>query len=67
MLAALGEPIALDFDGVARTDVLAGDAEVSVLDPTDIPRPRTREEADDRGEARDEVVEDRLEDLGYLE
>jgi predicted AlkP superfamily phosphohydrolase/phosphomutase len=67
VLAALGKPVAPDFDGVARTDVLAADPEVSVLDYVDIPQPRLRDEADNRGAARDEVVEDRLEDLGYLE
>jgi arylsulfatase A-like enzyme len=66
-MAALGVPLSPEFDGEVRRDAFAGDVAASYLDPADVPEPRTR--TDDRTDqsARDEAVEDRLEDLGYLE
>jgi predicted AlkP superfamily phosphohydrolase/phosphomutase len=66
-MAALGLPLSPEFDGEVRHDVFADDVAVSYLDPAAVPAPRIR--TDDRTDqsARDEAVEDRLEDLGYLE
>ena len=67
-LAALGEPLSPEFDGEARLDVLADPAEPTVLAPDEVPEPRLRagESASTTAE-RDEAVEGRLADLGYLE
>jgi arylsulfatase A-like enzyme len=67
LLAALGEPISPDFDGAVRTDLLAADtSEPRLLSPDEIPPALTR--ADDVGDAdREDEVEQRLADLGYME
>lgn len=65
VLAALGEPLSPDFDGEVRGDALATDADVAVLDPADVPEPRTRDAG--RDDERETVVEGRLADLGYIE
>ena len=67
VLHALGEPLLRNFDGVVRDDVLATSADIEYRDPARIPVPRTeRSEAVEQNE-RDEAVEGRLQDLGYLE
>jgi len=66
VMAALGVPLSPEFDGDVREDVLADGVEVSYLDPEDVPAPRTRDVEVADQDARDDAVEDRLEDLGYL-
>jgi predicted AlkP superfamily phosphohydrolase/phosphomutase len=66
VMAALGEPLSPAFDGEARVDVFADPVEPTTMDPDEIPTPRTRED-DLGGENRDDTVEKRLEDLGYIE
>jgi predicted AlkP superfamily phosphohydrolase/phosphomutase len=63
ILYALGEPLAPDFDGDPRTDMLRSDAEPRVLDSTDVPDPKTRNDDRDRGG----VAREQLQNLGYLE
>lgn len=67
VMAALGVPLSPEFDGEARRDVLADGVEVTYRDPEDVPEPRTRDDSERDQSARDDAVEDRLEDLGYLE
>lgn len=67
VLHLLDRPIPADFDGDVRTEILTTDREVRTVDPSTVPGPRLRghdvaEQAD-----RDEAVEERLADLGYLE
>jgi hypothetical protein len=69
VMAALGEPLSPEFDGDARTDVLAdvGADDPTVMHPEDVPAPLTRSDVDDDQDERDAVVEERLADLGYIE
>jgi predicted AlkP superfamily phosphohydrolase/phosphomutase len=67
VMAALGESLSPEFDGEARTDVLAGDPSVTFLDPDAVPRPRTRDDESAARADREEAVAERLADLGYLE
>jgi predicted AlkP superfamily phosphohydrolase/phosphomutase len=67
VMAALGVALSPEFDGEVRHEVFADEVSVTRLDPGDVPEPRTRTDARTDQSARDEAVEDRLEDLGYLE
>lgn len=66
VMAALGVPLSPEFDGEVRDDVLVDGVEVSYLDSGDVPSPLTRDDMEADQDARDDAVEDRLEDLGYL-
>ena len=67
LLTALGESISPDFDGEVRTDLLAdGTPDPAVMSRDEIPPALTRE--DDVGDDdREDEVEQRLADLGYME
>lgn len=65
VMAGLGVPLSPEFDGGVIETAVAGECSVEYLDPDAIPHPQTRTESDQ--EARDKVVQERLEDLGYLE
>ncbi|MFB6129210.1 MAG: alkaline phosphatase family protein [Salinigranum sp.] len=67
VMAALGESLSPDFDGEARTDVLAGQVEPTVRPAADVPEVRIRTVDEGSAAEREEVVEERLADLGYLE
>lgn len=67
LMAGLGEPLSPDFDGEARTDILADHPPVTRLDASEIPEARVRRETGAERETRQEVVENRLADLGYME
>jgi hypothetical protein len=67
MLAALGEPLSPEFDGRVLESAFADPPAVSTMAPSEVPEPRVRGASDDDQAARDDAVEDRLEDLGYLE
>ncbi|MFB6137287.1 MAG: alkaline phosphatase family protein [Halobacteriaceae archaeon] len=67
VMAALGEPLSPAFDGEARTDLLGDHPPVTVRDAADVPEPRVvGESAADRTD-REDTVEARLADLGYME
>jgi predicted AlkP superfamily phosphohydrolase/phosphomutase len=66
VMAALGDPLSPEFDGIVREETLANPGDLTYLDAGDVPAALTRE--DDLGsENRDEAVQERLADLGYLE
>lgn len=67
LLAALGEPLSPTFDGDVRTDVLATDEPPATLSAAAVPEPRTERETESARDERESTVEDRLEDLGYIE
>lgn len=68
VLQALERPLLPDFDGEVRSDVLARTTpEVTFLEDDSIPAPRLREESGEAASQREEVVEERLQDLGYME
>lgn len=67
VLHALGEPVLPDFDGKVQTDILAGNRDIIRMDPTAVPQPKIRGISESEQVERDEVVEARLADLGYLE
>jgi predicted AlkP superfamily phosphohydrolase/phosphomutase len=67
VMAALGEPLSPEFDGKARTDILADAPSVTRLDASAIPAVRVEGETDQQREEREDVVEERLADLGYME
>jgi predicted AlkP superfamily phosphohydrolase/phosphomutase len=67
IMAALGDPLSPEFDGDIIADAFDDPPAVSYLSPDEIPAPRLRREAAGEQDARDEAVESRLEDLGYLE
>jgi len=66
VMHALGEPLSPTFDGEPRLDVLTTDRDPAVLDRDGVPTPRRRGEQTAQSE-RDAAVEERLEDLGYIE
>jgi predicted AlkP superfamily phosphohydrolase/phosphomutase len=65
VMHAVGKPLSPEFDGKARTDVMSEGRQPTYLSADDVPTPQTRGRLDDT--ARDQAVEDRLADLGYLE
>ncbi|WP_134670604.1 alkaline phosphatase family protein [Halorussus marinus] len=67
IMAGLSVPLSPEFNGEVREDVFDGDISVVYLAPEDVPQPRIRDESRTEQAARDDAVEDRLEDLGYLE
>jgi len=67
IMMALGEPLSPDFDGEARTDLLADPPGVTWRDADEMPEARVRRETDSEREERESTVEDRLADLGYME
>lgn len=66
VMHALGKPLSPEFDGEPNTDIVSRGENPTYLAPEDIPIPRIREEVGD-DEGRDQAVEERLADLGYLE
>jgi predicted AlkP superfamily phosphohydrolase/phosphomutase len=67
ILAALGEPLPPDLDGAVRSDVLSVNVGVETMDADAVPDPRARSVDSDAEAGRQDTVEDRLADLGYLE
>jgi predicted AlkP superfamily phosphohydrolase/phosphomutase len=67
VMAALGVPLSPRFDGEVRHDTLSGGVEVTYRDTKDVPEPQTHDDSDTDQAARDDAVQDRLKDLGYLE
>jgi predicted AlkP superfamily phosphohydrolase/phosphomutase len=67
ILHALGKPVLPEFDGEVRTEILTSEQNVTQRDPTAIPQPKLRGTNELEQAERDEVVEARLADLGYLE
>jgi predicted AlkP superfamily phosphohydrolase/phosphomutase len=67
LFAAMGEPLSPEFDGAVRTELLGTEPTVEYLDPDAIPTPQVRGESRGEQAEREEVVEDRLADLGYME
>ena len=69
VLAALDEPMRRDFDGDVRTDVLSTEPDVVYLDAAEGTGPAVvgESEASAQQDERNDVVNERLEDLGYLE
>ena len=67
IMTALGEPLSPDFDGEARTDILAEPPEMTWRDADEIPETRMRHETENEREERESAVEERLADLGYME
>ncbi|WP_202935104.1 alkaline phosphatase family protein [Halorussus amylolyticus] len=67
VMAALELPLSPEFDGEVIRDAFADDVTVAYRDASDVPEPRTRTASESDQAARDDAVEDRLEDLGYLE
>ena len=67
MLHALDEPVPADADGVARQDMLTVDRDVRTRPTVDVPEPRLRSSDDTSQSERDDAVERRLADLGYIE
>jgi predicted AlkP superfamily phosphohydrolase/phosphomutase len=67
IMRALGERLSPDFDGDARTDLLADPPEETWLDVDEIPEASVRHETDSEREERESTVEERLADLGYME
>lgn len=64
LLHALGEPLLPDFDGEARTELLATACEPTFRNESDVPTPKTRTgEVSDRETA----AREQLRDLGYME
>lgn len=66
LLHVLGEPVSPAFDGTIREELLTTDREVTTLDPDAVPAPRVRSVDTDQAD-RDDAVESRLADLGYIE
>lgn len=67
VMAALGIPLSPEFDGDVIRDVFADEVTVEYRSASDIPEPQMRTASKTDQAARDDAVEDRLEDLGYLE
>lgn len=66
VLAGLDEGISPDFDGECRMDVLSRSSEPGVLDRSALPTPKVETETAKERRDRNEVVEERLSDLGYM-
>jgi predicted AlkP superfamily phosphohydrolase/phosphomutase len=67
LMTALGEPLSPTFDGTVRTELLAEPAKPTYLDSAQLPTPRSRNESTEERDDREEVVAERLADLGYME
>jgi len=67
LFAAMGEPLSPEFDGVVQSALLADEPTVEYLDAEAVPTPHIRGESSAEQAAREEVVEERLADLGYME
>ena len=67
VMTALGKPVSPAFDGETIGDVLAESTEPAVLRSEEMPTAHIRSPDDAVGEERGAVVEERLEDLGYME
>jgi predicted AlkP superfamily phosphohydrolase/phosphomutase len=67
LFAAIGEPLSPEFDGEVYDEVLSADPKLTYLDSEDIPEPRVQTESQEEREEREEIVEERLADLGYME
>lgn len=67
VMAALGEPLSPTFDGDVRTDVLATGEVPPTRGVDRIPGPRFESEDSSDQSEREAAVEERLEDLGYIE
>jgi len=65
LLHALGHPLAPDFTGTANTEILRTDREPTEMAYIDVPQPQFQAESDSA--VKDDVVEERLSDLGYIE
>jgi predicted AlkP superfamily phosphohydrolase/phosphomutase len=67
VMAALDIPLSPAFDGNVIRTAFADDSTIEYRDADAVPSPRTRSERGINQTARDDAVEKRLEDLGYLE
>lgn len=67
LFAAIGEPLSPEFDGTVQSTMLADEPTVEYLNPDAIPTPQVRGESRAEQAAREEVVEERLADLGYMD
>ncbi|MFC7324167.1 alkaline phosphatase family protein [Halorubrum rutilum] len=65
IMAVLGMPLSPEFDGKVIEAATADEYSVEYRDSDTIPHPQIRTDSDQG--ARDEAVQERLEDLGYLE
>lgn len=66
VLAGLDEGISPDFDGECRMDVLSRSSEPRTLDRSALPTPSIKIETAEERRDRNEIVEERLSDLGYM-
>jgi predicted AlkP superfamily phosphohydrolase/phosphomutase len=67
LIHVLGEPVSPTFDGRIGHDLLAKERAVETMPTADVPRPRLRTADETSQTERDEAVEERLADLGYIE
>lgn len=67
VMAALGVPLSPEFDGDVIQTAFDSDVDIEYRDASSVPEPRVRSEQGTDQAARDDAVEERLEDLGYLE
>jgi len=67
IMTALGEPLSPDFDGEVRTDLLVDPPGETWRNADELPEARVRRETDSEREEREDTVEKRLADLGYME
>jgi len=66
VLAALGEGVSPDFDGDVRMDTLSRTSDPNRLSRDDLPTPSVENETERQREERNDAVEERLSDLGYM-
>lgn len=66
VLAALGEKVSPDFDGEIRMDTLSRTTKPGQLRRSELPTPKMKNETKQQREERNNVVEERLSDLGYM-
>jgi predicted AlkP superfamily phosphohydrolase/phosphomutase len=67
LFAAIGEPLSPKFDGTVHSELLSTDPDLSYIPQKDIPEPRIQTESQEEQKEREEIVEERLADLGYME
>jgi len=67
ILTALNEPLSPEFDGESRNEILARADEPTFMDPSEVPDSKTKEDLGTDQNERDDLVTDRLADLGYIE
>lgn len=67
LFAAMDEPLSPEFDGTVQSQFLSDDPSVEYLKPEAVPTPQTRGESHAERKEREEVVAERLADLGYME